>query len=167
MFETWSKKRRIKAAAEQMWKHIQVGVNFEVPLNLDASDPTMLAIAYLQQMHPKVVVGLHQSRGLVVGLHRVGQTGSENKKVAAGAWGILDQYGHFANKSQDVEHLLAGQEKFIRQQGLDPREEERVAQEKEAARTRIEVGQQGTDAKVIALNSHPSATPVPDPKPTV
>lgn len=146
IFDGWTTRRRVKEAAGQMWDLLKRGYNFEVPLVFDKNDLTVQAVAYLQKKHPQVQLRMYQSRGLVLGLFR-GEGMRGNMGISEATLSQLAHSGHIGEgyDTMTAEDLLAGHERFLLTQGLDPKEEEATAQKERAARERITLSS-GDDA---------------------
>lgn len=141
LFDSWQRRKRIKAAAEQMWNIIRSGVNFEVPLSFQKDDLFVQALVELQRQHPRVQMRLYQSRGLVVGNFDRRTGGGMN--VAESTFDHLVRSGHIREsegRELSVENFLFQHELFLRQQGLDPKEQEKEAQEARMKDEAISVG---------------------------
>lgn len=136
--EAFRKKKRLEQAADQLWDAIRAGNNLQVPLHLNKDDDYIQAIAVLQKKHPEVQLRMYQSKGLVLGLH---QPGVSMQNVSAEAMAGLHRGGYFGEGGNlPIEQLLSQHEAWLRARGFDPAEQERLAQEEEAKRHRIEVG---------------------------
>lgn len=145
ILDTFREKQRIKMAAKQMWEHVRRGANFEVPLRLDKNDLTLQAVAEMQRQHPEVEMRLYQSKGIVVGLFR-GPSGMKgNHGISNGVLDHFNRSGHIEDgfRSLTAEDLLARHEAFLVQQGLDAKEQEKLAQEERMKRERIELSGSG------------------------
>lgn len=141
LFNGWSDRKRVKEAAKQMWSYVRRGYNFEVPLIFDKNDLTVQAIAEMQKQHPEVELRMYQSRGLVVGLFRTpnGMKGSHG--ISDQAMDLFTKTGHIENgfMPMTAEDLLGRHEAFLLKQGLDPKQQEKEAQEARIKREAIEV----------------------------
>lgn len=141
IFDGWKRKQKVKEAAKQLWNVIRRGHNIEVPLLLDKNDLTMEAVTELQKEHPQAQLRLYQSRGMVLGLFR-SESLRGNPGISDGTLNQFTAAGHIGGGFREMkpEDLLAGQEAFLRAQGLDPELMEKEAQAERAKRDRIEVG---------------------------
>ena len=141
IFDGWNERKRVKEAAAQMWSYVKRGINFEIPLLFDRNDLTLQAVAEMQRKHPQVEMRMYQSKGLVVGLFRgEGMKGSHG--ISESALDLFSKTGGIEGGFQkmNVEDLLARHEAWLVSQKLDPREQEKLAQEERMSRERIEVG---------------------------
>lgn len=155
--EAYAKKRRLEQAAEQLWVHISAGKNLEVPLHLNKDDDYIQAIKVLQKKHPEVQLRMYQSKGLVLGLH---QPGVSMKGVSPDAMASMRNGGYFGQSGDlPIETLLAQHEAWLVARGFDPAEQERLAQEGEATRHRIEIGGLGTAPEAEPLIADKAAPP--------
>lgn len=147
ILDSWNDRKRIKAAASQMWDFVKRGYNFEVPLIFDKNDLTLQSIAEMQRKHPEVEMRMYQSKGLVVGLFR----GGGMKGTHGISDGVLDHFARSGNieggfQKMNVEDLLARHESWLISQKLDPKEQEREAQEERMKREAISVTAEGAKA---------------------
>lgn len=147
LFESWQRKKRIQKAAEEMWYIVRSGVNFEVPLSFQKDDLFVEALVELQRRHPGVQMRLYQSRGLVVGNFDKRSGGGMN--VAEDTFRQLLRSGHIREsegRDLSVENFLLQHELFLRKQGLDPKEQEKEAQEARMKDEAISVTTKGTES---------------------
>lgn len=135
----WNPKKRkqLEEAANQMWGHISMGANFEIPLHLKKDDPLLQAVQVLQKKHPEVKLRMYQSKGLVLGLHKPGVSIDASPE----AMGMLQKGQYFGTAGDiPVEKMLDEHVAWLQSRGFDPKQAEAEAQAADAARHRIEVG---------------------------
>lgn len=163
LFDSWSQKKRAKEAAAQMWDLLKKGYNFEVPFILDKNDLTVQAITELQRRHPKVQLRMYQSRGLVLGLFR-GEGMRGNRGIGDSILDHFSQSGHLGEGFENIkaEDLLAGHEKFLIGQHIDPKQAEREAQTERMIREAISVGSVKADDTGLSATLTPAAPEATD-----
>ena len=126
--------KRIREAANQMWKALLMGNTFEVPVSLSTDDPVAQAVQVLRKKHPDVVTKMLQSRGLVLTLGRPAT-------VHDGAWKQLDLGGYFPKDELPSDIFFAKHAQFIKRADLDPEEQVKRAQEENKEFNAISVGE--------------------------
>lgn len=141
--------KQVREAAKQMYEAVMRGHVFEIPLSLDKHDPAMQAAFLMQAQHPDAKLGVRQSRSLVVS-HESRHNISPEVKVLFLKGGQM--YDPMKNLS-DVVDMLAGHERFLREQGLNPEEMVKEAKEAEAAEHAIEVSSAVGPAAVSPTDS--------------
>ena len=129
------------AAAQQLWSAVLISgasKGIEVPIARNVHDMTMRAVFVMQQLHPEVRVAVRQSRSLILTLAVKGQLNISEMAMDTLLRG--EQLANVDEFSASLERMLAGQDRFLASQGLDPAEMEREAKEAEQAKHAIEVG---------------------------
>jgi hypothetical protein len=162
LFSAWEKRKRVKQAAEQMWAIIRQGINFEVPLSFSQDDIAVQAVVELQRQHPGVELRFYQSRGLVLGLFNKSDGGGMNVSDTAHALMLrVGQLKRAEGKDLTVENFLDQHAAFLTMQGLDPKQQEREAQEARMKREAMEVSTKAVEAstKPEAASSEASTPP--------
>lgn len=139
-FKDWQKTQRAKKAAEQMWPHLKAGAFLEIELVLDPEDITHLAIIELQKKHPEVELKFYQKRGLVLGIHQ----SLEGRSVSKEALEALRVGGQLTKADFNPVAALEQHMAWLRNQGEDPRQMEKEAQEARMKREAISVGGTGS-----------------------
>ncbi len=132
------------AAAQQLWSAVLISgasKGIEVPIARNVHDKTMRAVFVMQQLHPEVRVAVRQSRSLILTLAVKGQLNISEMAMDTLLRG--EQLANVDEFSASLERMLAGQDRFLASQGLDPVEMEREAKEAEQAKHAIEVGGKG------------------------
>ena len=137
-----------------MWHVVRRGISFEVPISLDRHDLSYQAVVELQKQHPEVELRMHQSRGVIVGL-------AGRRSITRETQGQLErgQYYPGAEKERsNIDTAIAGHEAFLHQQGLDPAEMEREAQEERMRAEAIAVTSEVTASSESAPAASAPAT---------
>ena len=121
--------KRVRLAAEQMYKHVQAGRAFEVPNGPGTDDLVVRSVLCLREMYPDVPV-VYQARTVIIG--RVDKT----MKVGKEAWDLMEKGRYLppAALAQNAERFLDDQAQWLASQGLDRNEEITEGQRRQAAR---------------------------------
>lgn len=127
--------KKVREAAAQMWDAVERGYVFEVPFSLDRNDPAMQAVFLMQKLHPEVRIGVRQSRSLII-------SHPSRHAISAEVGELLLKGGQFYKPEEmtgTIEKMLAGHERFLMEQGLDPATMEAEAKEAEQKKHAIEL----------------------------
>ena len=120
--------KQVREAADQMWKAVQAGKTFEVPIVFDGNDPSMQAVWLLFRIHPTMRMLVRQSRSFVI-------THPDRLNLSAETQMLMHKGGQATTPekfAENVRSMLAGQEAFLEEQGFDPKQMEKEAQERDA-----------------------------------
>jgi len=151
-----------RKAAGEMWQALAGGCPpFEVPISLNAADDTMQAVWLLFTLHPELPVVIRQSKSFIIHLPRNGNVElTDDVRAAMRKGGQLGDVDTFRGS---IQQMLSGQENFLVSQGLDPREMEREAKEREAAKHQLTVVTEKTEP-AEAEATEAASTPSTDSK---
>lgn len=110
--ENRAKKKRIDAAADQIFQALIRGAKMEVPATLSKEDETALAVVRLREKYPTYVTTMLQRGSLVLTLTDAGKAATSNQ-----AWGVLNAHGYFPDNKLPADHFFAAHEGFMERNG--------------------------------------------------